>query len=134
MIKSSATSSVLPTRRHVQSVFRIVFVSSHFVLQIANLVHGAKTPPRWVSVSSPSDITTIELPSEMISNLNLPRHENMISRSVVEKREVILVFQSRAAAVEYATGHLGLDISDEADSSVLQPKESWLTRLWSRFF
>lgn len=118
---------------HVRSVFRVVFVSSHFILQIANVVHGSRSPLRWVTVADPKQTTEFELPAEMVSGLNLPRHENLLSRAVVEKREVLLSFESRHRAVEYATTILGLQLSDEATAADVAPSESALGRLLSVF-
>jgi hypothetical protein len=134
-----ATDEFSPTetslfRPHVSTIFRVVFDSSHFLLQVANLVDGQKSPLRWVSVADPSNRDLVELPAHLVLDLNtrLPNGANLIRRSIVEEREVVLTFTSRAQAVAHATDVLGLTPQDEANSGMNLPCET-PPRWWSRF-
>jgi len=116
---------------HVRTIFCIVFDSSHFILNVANLVHGSTKPLVWTSVADPTTQTTIELPAHLVGNLNLPNGSNLISRCIVEKREVVKTFQSLGDARQYATKVLGLSLDDEANSSMDIPRDR---RPWYLFW
>lgn len=106
---------------HVRTIFRIIFDSSHFILQIANMVSGSKYPLRWVSVAEPDKTVTTILPANLIANLDLPNGNNLISRTVQEEREVVMTFASRLDAKNYAMTALGLTEEDEANDSMDLP-------------
>ena len=135
-----ATDQFSPTelkvvRPHVSTIFRVVFDSSHFLLQVANLVDGQTNPLRWVPVADPSNRNVVELPAHLVLDINtrLPNGSNLIRRSIVEEREVVLTFTSRAQAIAHATDVLGLTPQDEANSEMNLPSET-SPRWWSRFF
>jgi hypothetical protein len=115
---------------HVRLVFRILFDSSHFLLQVGNLENRSKFSPRWQTVCSATEVERTELPAHLISGLNLPNGHNLIRRVVSEEREVVIRFPSVASAREYALDTLRLSPNDEAtaDEISLRIQRSWLSR------
>lgn len=118
------------SQKHVRVIFRVVFDSSHFILQVANLVHG-KREVVWVTVANQAEQERIELPAHLIPGINLPGGSNLVRRFVVELREVSMRFASYDEAWNYATGVLGLAPDDEpcVDMDVQAEKPPLWTRI-----
>lgn len=99
--------------RATENLFwRIVFTQSGFTLQIANNFGGPYLV--WSTVSNGKKEETFRIPEGYLSALQALGHpDGFISREVVERRSVPLMFASYSEARKHALTAMGLPVIQE---------------------